>query len=272
MGSAPPVGGARRLVSLSPATTENVFALGAGDRLVGVTTACDWPAAARRIAKIGDFQRPAWERIAALRPDGAVVESATLPDAEVRALERRLGCPLVVLRTRSLAELDRTLTTLGAACGRQAEASALRGRLARRRAAVEARVAGRPRPSVFVEVSPSPLYAAGKGSFVDDLVRVAGGRNVVEGNEPFPVVSKERLLAWNPEVLVIAQSTHFPARTFAPPLDTIAAVRSGRVVRVDPDLLFRPTPRLLDGLETLARALHPAAFGDGKEPAHGARR
>lgn len=272
MGGAPPVRGARRLVSLSPSTTENVFALGAGRWLVGATTACDWPAEARRVARIGDFRQPAWERIAALRPDAAVVESATLPDDEARAVERRLGCPLVVLRTRSLADLDRTMETLGIVCGADRAARRLRDGIARRRASVAAKVAGRRRPSVFVEVSPSPLYAAGKGSFVDDLVAAGGGRNVVDIAEPFPVVSKERLLAWNPEVYVVAAAADAPASRFAPPLDTLAAVRGGRVLRIDPDHLFRPTPRLLDGLESLARALHPGAFANGKELGDGSSR
>ena len=266
IGRGAPRRGVRRLISLSPATTENVHALGAGALLVGVTTACDWPEAARRIPRIGDFQHPAWERIAALRPDHAVLESATLPAAEAQALERRLGCPLTVLRTRTLEDLDTTLATLGDVCGRAREAAALRASLARRRAAIEARVAGRPRPGVFVEVSPTPLYAAGKGTFVDDLVRVAGGRNVVDAGEAFPVVSKERLIAWNPDAYVVAAPAGAPARRFDPPLDRLRAVRESRVVRIDPDHLFRPAPRLLDGAEALARALHPRAFGPATPP------
>jgi iron complex transport system substrate-binding protein len=122
-----------------------------------------------------------------------------------------------------------------------------------------ARLAGKgPRPRVFVEIGRSPLYSAGPGSFIDDLIRRAGGENVVKGTNPFPQYAKESLLVANPDHYVIAtggdRSDAKP--TLPPPLNRLSAARKGNLHQIPGSLLFRPTPRLADGLLLLARALH----------------
>jgi ABC-type hemin transport system substrate-binding protein len=244
--------GFRRIVSLSPSVTENLFAIGAGGRLVGVTTACDFPEAAGRLPRVGDFRRPSWERILSLRPDAVLVESATLKPADVASIRERAGCRVEVLAPRTVDDVVKNLRQLGQWCGLGRDTASLAGRLEARIAAVGRRVRGGTPPRVFVEVSESPLYAAGPVSFVDDLVRRAGGRNVVEVREPFPMVSAEAVLKARVQVYVVA-SKAVPGARIQRPL-----ARGARVVAVDPDWLFRPTARLVDGLEALARALRSA--------------
>lgn len=248
---------ARRVVSLAPSVTENLHAVGAGDRLVGATAACDFPTRVRRLPQVGNFLRPSYERIAALRPDLVVVASATLTLADAERLAGRLRIPVFVQIPRRYDDVARHLEQLGALTGRRDGAAAPARALARRRDDVARRVAGKPLVAVFVEVNPTPLYAVGPGSFVDDLIRLAGGRNVVTSGGAFPVVSKEVLLAADPQVYVALGYPGRPPRTFAPPLDRLRAVRDRRVVTLPADLLSRPTPRLADGLERLADALHP---------------
>lgn len=244
--------GFRRIVSLSPSVTENLFAIGAGDRVVGITTACDFPDAARNLPRVGDFRRPSWERIVSLRPDAVIVESATIAAADIARVRERAGCRVEVLRPRTVSDVLANLGRLGTWCDRPREASDLVRRLRGRIDTVRRRVARLPRRRVFVEVSETPLYAAGPGSFVDDLIRLAGGVNAVGGREPFPMVSKEMLISAKVDVYVVA------AKMGSEPLSR-PLVRDARVVRVDPDRLFRPTARLVDGLEVLADAVHGGA-------------
>jgi len=244
--------GFRRIVSLSPSVTENLFALGAGDRLVGITTACDYPDRVRNLPRVGDFRRPSWERILSLRPDAVVVESATIRLEDVHRIRDRVGCRVEVLRPRTVSDVLANLTRLGAWCDRTRETSTLVRRLRARMETVGRRVRGLPKPRVFVEVSETPLYAAGPGSFVDDLIRLAGGVNVVTGREPFPTVSKESLISAAVDVYVVAAKPN--SEHLSRPL-----ARNARLVVLDPDLLFRPTSRLVDGLEGLANGLHGKA-------------
>lgn len=252
---------ARRILSLAPAISENLFAIGAGGLLVGVTTADDYPAAVKRLTRVGDFGRPAVERILALKPDLAIVESGTLQRATVENTARRLRVPIFVQMSRRFADVPRHLEQLGTLTGREAGAKkAVRAMLARSET-TRKYVAGKRPVTVFVEVSPEPLYAAGPGSFIDDLIRLAGGINVVKGTSPFPVYSREALLVANPQHYIVASGGDMGMGSdnpvsLPPPLDRLTAAKAGNIHRIPSDYLFRPTPRLAEGLERLAHALH----------------
>lgn len=251
-------GPARRIVSLSPATTECLFAIGAGALVVGVTGVDDYPPPVRSLPRVGDFTRPSYERLALLRPDLLVFDSATVQRADVEKLAARAKTPAFAQKSLRYEDVARHLEQLGALTGR--EAAARRAAQAMREAAAQVarRVAGKPPASVFVEVSETPLYAAGERSFVGDLVRLAGGKNIVAGADPFPVFSREALLAADPaHYVLVTGKTPEPPRHFRPPLDRLRAVREGNVHAIPADLLFRPTPRLAQGLQRLAAALHP---------------
>ena len=235
---------ARRIVSLSPATTENLFAIGAGGWVVGVTSACDFPEGAKTLPRVGDFTRPSYEKILSLKPDLIVFDSATVNKADVESFAARVRVPVYVQCSRKAADVPRHLDALSKLVAKPAL-----GVVAQLYRSLRISPLGRPTP-VLVEISASPLYVVGPGSFVDDLVRLAGGQNVVTEGGPFPQLTKEKLLTLKPAVYVIATN---PGQPEMPP-----AVPNVPVVRIPADLLFRPTPRLVTGLRMLQEGLKAA--------------
>jgi len=256
-------GPARRVVSLAPSVAENLFAIGAGARLVGVSTVDNYPAAVRKLPKVGDFTQPSVERIRALRPELVVVESATIVRSAADNLEARLKTPVFAQKSDSFDDVIRQLRVLSRltgvplTTGRANPVTVMNAKAAR----VARHIAGKLRVTVFIEVNASPLYAAGPGSFIDDLIRRAGGINVVKGTSAFPLYSKEALLKADPAHYIVAAGGDMGRAdakpTLPPPFNRLSAARTGNVHRLPVDLLFRPTPRLADGLVLLARALHP---------------
>lgn len=243
-----------RIVSLSPGTTEMLFALGLGKFVVGDTVYCDYPPAAKRVAKVGDVNT-SYEKVLALRPDLVVADST----ANARAITRlqALHLPVLAVSPTSLAAVETSLRQIGARTGKSLQADAVvtqmehKARLAAKIAAADTR----PRPRVLVVIQVNPLWTAGNGSFMDDLVSRAGGINIgkaVRGYGPF---SKELALAASPDV-VLGDSTVAPAFRTDPLLRRLPAVMHGRVYSLPPDLTSRPGPRLADGLLLVAQALH----------------
>ena len=251
---------ATRVVSLAPAIAENLYAIGADGAIVGVSTADDYPAAVQKLPRVGDFGQPSAERIRALRPVIAIVEIAGVDRTTVENAERRLQVPIFVQISRRYDDVGRHLEQLGQITGVRKGVGAAVQRMERAKATAARLAAKGPRVTVFVEVSRAPLWTAGPGSFVDDVIRLAGGANVVRGDHPFLPYSKEALLAADPAHYVIAvggdMSTSKTDTTLPPPLDRLAAAKTGQIHTVSADLLFRPTPRLADGLIALAQALH----------------
>lgn len=231
---------ARRIVSLSPATTENLFAVGAGGSVVGGTSACDFPEAAKKLPRIGDFTRPSYERIVSLKPDLLVFDSATVRKTEVDALAARLRVPVFVQCTRKLDDIPRHLEELAALTGQTFSTNPLRE-------ALQPRTVPGPRPRVFIEISRSPLYAVGPGSFIDDLIQRVGGQNAVTIGGAFPQLTREQLAALKPDVYIVAVT---PGAKETPPL-----VAAPKVGRIPADLLFRPTPRLAQAFGALHQIL-----------------
>jgi iron complex transport system substrate-binding protein len=207
---------------------------------------------------------PSVESIVALRPDLVLVATSANAQRSVDLLGRA-GVPVYVSRADSLEAIYADITGIGEALDRGAEAARLVASLRARVAAVHALVATTPPTSAAVIVWPSPLTVAARGSHVGDLVEAAGGRNVVtETMQPYPAYSTERLVRLAPQVLIVG--THAEG---APPLDalnalaSIPAVHDHRVHLVDGDLLFRPGPRVIDGIEALVPLFHPELGVDG---------
>jgi ABC-type Fe3+-hydroxamate transport system substrate-binding protein len=246
---------AERIVSLAPSTTEILFAIGAGGAVVGVDRFSDFPPETASVAHVGSDTDPSLERIVALRPD--VVFTATSANAQgtVEALER-VGVPVFVSRVQSLADVYADVRAIGDAVGRAAPADALAADVRRRIEAVRARYSRAVKCAIVVWSE--PLVVAGRTGFIEDVIVAAGGENVADSPQPFPKYSVERLLERAPEVLIVG--THkegTPPMTPLERLTTLPAVRDHKVFIVDGDLLFRPGPRVADGVEALARLLHP---------------
>jgi iron complex transport system substrate-binding protein len=249
------------VVSLAPSNTEILFALGVEDRIAAVDEYSDYPAAVEEIPTIGDYADPDLESIVAFEPElvlATAVHAATI----VPRLEA-LGIPAVVIEPADLAATLDSIATVGALTGANEAATALVCALQARVDAVEAAVAGAPPPRVFFELSPD-LYSAGEGTFIDDLITRAGGENIVAASlGPWPQLGAEAVIEANPEVILLAdhEAGVTPESVAARPgWQVVSAVENERVIALDTDLVVRPGPRVVDGLEAIARALHPARF------------
>ncbi len=249
----------QRIITLAPNLTEIVYAIGAGDRLVGNTTFCDYPAEAKQVAKVGDTLQPNIERIIALKPEIILISTASQLETFTKQLEER-GIGVFITDPHDLEGVFRTIKALGDLLGQQEQAEKLVGDLSARAAAIEETVKARPPVTVFYQVSPSPLWTAGKKSWITDLIRRAGGKSVtaeVEGE--WMRYSDEAALASHPEAIIMATGMGDKMEVAAA-LQKSPAVINKRVYGINGDYLSRPGPRLVEGLEQLARVLHPEAF------------
>jgi iron complex transport system substrate-binding protein len=243
-----------RAVSLAPNLTENIFAVGAGDRLVGVTTFCNYPPEAEKIQKVSDTQTPNVESIIALKPDVVFVSTASQLENFARILERR-NIAVFVTNPQNLEDVFKNLETLGRLFGTTEKAEKLVAELKQRIAAIDEKVSGKPKVRVFVQIDKDSLYTVGKDSFITDLIERAGGESLTKTIETaYPKISKETALALNPDAIILSESPNNlePNEVFK----NSAAVKNGKVYKINADLLSRPGPRLVDALEQLAKDLH----------------
>ncbi len=260
---APPPSGAaaHRVVSLGPATTEALFAIGAGDRVVGRSHYCDYPPEATRLPDVGGMQ-PDVEAILALHPDLVVGPSGGWSSRIAETLQARGVAAWFPAEITSLAGVDGELLALGERTGHGADARALVARLDAREGEVERAVAVTSPPRALLVVALAPVVVAGPGTFAHDLLRRAGAANVVAGNVPWPHVGFEQIAELDPDVIVdvsVVESGGATRITMdAPGWGGLRAVREGRVLPVADERVLRPGPRVAEGLAVLARALHPA--------------
>lgn len=245
-----------RVVSLAPNLTENIFAVGAGDRLVGVTTFCNYPEQAKEIAKIGDTMTPNMESIIALNPDVVFVSTASQIEAFMKTLEAN-GIAVYVTNPNSLDGVLKNLTQFGELLGTEDSANKLVTDLQRRVMLAKPPAALQvihPYPKVFVQISREPLFAIGKQSFLTDLIAMAGGRSVTADIETaYPKLSKETAARLDPLIIILSKSDDNlePNEVFK----NSTAVKAGRVYSIDADILSRPGPRLVDALEQISNAI-----------------
>jgi iron complex transport system substrate-binding protein len=251
-----------RIVSLAPNLTEIVYAVGAGDRLVGRTKYCDYPAEAKSVAEIGDTMTPSIERIIALKPQLVLVSTASQLEAFTKQLDQQ-KIAVYVTDPHSLEEVFRSIATLGDLLGTHSRTEKLVADLRRRADATAAAVNTSKPIKVFYQISDEPLYTIGRESYLTDLVRRAGGVSVTaDVPTAFPRFSGEAALAARPEAIILPTGGSMGTANskVASALKNSPAALSGRVYKLNEDHLSRPGPRLVDGLEEMARALHPEAF------------
>ena len=252
-----------RVVSLAPSVTEMIFAAGAGDKLVGVTTYCDYPEAAKQIKKIGDTQTPNIEVIAALRPQAVFVTTASQIQGFMGKLESQ-NIAVFVTDPKSVKAVEENLRQFGEIFGTQTAANAEADKLSNRFAELNKILQGTTRPRTFVQISKEPLYTAGKDSYLTELISDAGGDSVTK-NVPtaFPKLSKETAVAMEPDVIILSASddNREPNEIFR----NSTAVKSGRVYSINADIIARPGPRMAEAAEEMARMLHPEKFADNKQ-------
>lgn len=250
----------RRLVSLSPSATELAFAAGAGSLFVGANVADDYPPEITRLPRFNTYPVDV-EAIVALDPDLVLASDQVNHPAQVTPLQN-MGIPTYFIASRSVAEIPKAIRELGSLFGSEETAdtsAAALGRSLDRLRSLTFDLTHR--PNVLVLAGSDPLYSFGSESYVHELVALAGGFSLTESfSTAAPVLSEEFVLKSEADVLIGADTASFSARHLLrryPTWDVVPAVREGRVYGIDPDLLFRHGPRLIDGAYHIARLLHP---------------
>ncbi|MEW5944717.1 MAG: cobalamin-binding protein [bacterium] len=261
--AAPP----RRVISLAPSMTEIVFFLGLGDRLVGVTTQCDYPPEAKKIEKVGGYYMyPSLEKIVALKPDIILAETFTLHPLYQKM--KKMGLPLVNFSPETVDDVLSNIEEIGAMLGASVEAKKRTAGLRARVETIEDRCAKRKlRPRVYIELWYDPVMTVGSRSFIADVLRTLQSENIFDDiDKGYVKVNNELIIARDPEVIILAymkaEQNRIEHLLKRPGWDRIRAVREGRVFAdVNPDLYLRPGPRIAEGLEALEERIHGSGGG-----------
>ncbi len=248
---------ARRLISLSPHLTELVFDVGAGDRLVGVDSASDYPSQSRSLPRVGSAAGIDLERVIALHPDLILAWLSGNKPADVARL-RALSMPMFLSEPRRLDDVPRTLRAIGTLLKSEAQAQKQAVAFEQRLQTIRAQYSGRRPLSAFVEIWHQPLMTVNGTHLVSDVLRACGARNVFTDLQTLAgPVGLEELLAADPDVIVSATGFEEDAATWQR-LRAMQAVKKSRVLKLDPDLLTRATPRILDAVRQLCIGLDRA--------------
>jgi iron complex transport system substrate-binding protein len=250
-------GGPLRVVSLSPSTTEAMFAIGAGELLVGRSQQCDYPAAVGKLPSVGGYADPDIERVLALSPTLVIGEQGPAgPNLEEEL--RGHGIDTLFPPTRSVREIEELLIALGERVNSKSGAVATKDKIASDIQVVRAWATGKHAPTVVVVFDVKPLFVAGPGGFPDELIRLAGGVNAITAGGAYPTIDIERLLALDPEVIIDATDDRKGQSRLGDDeaWSRLAAVRTGRLGKLASAAALRPGPRIAVGLAAMARAIH----------------
>lgn len=252
----------RRLVSLAPSITEILYFLEAGDRLVGVTSFCNFPAEVKNKPRVGTYWEFNLEAILALKPDLVLAMAYQGEGPGALQVLRHWKIPYYLGRADTLPQLFRLIEDLARLTGQEEVAKRKLPPLKARARRVQQRVQGLPRPRVLLEIDQEPLITVGGRSIQGDLIQRAGGVNIADNiDQRYPVFNLEKVLKFQPQVILftgMADAASLPRRmNFWRQWTMLPAVRAGRLHWVEPDLVDRPGPRLVDGLEMLAHYFHP---------------
>ena len=249
-----------KVISLAASNTEIIYALGMGDRLVGVDVWSNYPTEAVALEpKVGDFNGPDIEKIVALEPDVVFASTSLQGDAMLKL--RELGIQVVSSEATSYAQIAQSIELIAGVIG--ADASVLLDEMQSKQRTAEEAVAGAVRPRVYYALSFGEMgdWTCGAGTFIDDIITMAGGVNVAhDGPVPWLMYSLEQLISDDPDIILISGDADMVEALMAlPGYSVLRAVSQGKVFAVDPDASSRPAPRLMDVMLEIAKLLHPEA-------------
>jgi len=252
-----------RVVSLAPSVTEILYSVGLDGEIVGVTDFCDYPPQAQAKPKVG-YSHPNLETIVALKPD-LVLAPGTFLGAETLAKLEHLKIPTFILDAKTIEDIPSHIQTVGRMLDRVPAADRVATGMRQRIAALKARMEPLPRPRVLYVLNSQPLITVGPGSFIHQMIELAGGVSVAaRAGTPYPRLSMEEVLKEDPELLVFpvgsAEGIPDSEQELWQRWTTLSAVKHRRFHRIQSDLLNRPGPRIVEGLDALARIIHPEAF------------
>jgi iron complex transport system substrate-binding protein len=252
---------AERIVSLAPANTEIAYAVGAGAKMVAGTSYDDYPAEAKSLPKIGDFANPSVEKIASFNPD-LVLAAGGIQD-KLRTKLEGLGMKVYVVDPKTYAEVETDIKNIGTLAGTSDQAQKVVDTMVQAADEVSQKVGSLTPASTFLEIYSKPLMTAGADTFINDMITIAGGKNIgAEAGSGFPTFSTEVLVKDDPQVYIAdSGSMAKPGDiTSRPGFSGLSAVKDGKVYVVEDSLVARPGPRLADGLKQLAQMIHPEAY------------
>jgi len=258
----------QRIISLAPSNTEILFALGLGDSVVGVTQYCNYPEEAKAKPRVAGYSTPDIEKVVSLTPDLVLAEA--IHEETVLPVLENLGLTVVVTSAKSLDTVLHDITMVGQITGKSKAAAKLVGDLDKRIKAVTAKteaLAPEQRTRVLYVVWHDPIWTLGSETFLDDLIQKAGGVNIFAKDfKKSRVVSPEEVVARNPQAIIVSSmgtsgDLIYNSIKTDPRLSTVEAIVKGQVYQVNGDLIERPGPRIVDGLEQVAKLIHPETFG-----------
>ena len=250
-----------RIIPLAPSLTEILYFLGLGDRVVGVTKFSYYPPEAALKPKVGSYVNLNVERIISLSPD-LVIGTADGNEPGVVAMLEQAGIKVFIVNPRNVRQVINTIATLAKVCGSPKKARVLSRQLSGRVDRVLEKTGSKEKPLVFLQINLKPIITVNRHTFHHDLIRLAGGRNMAR-EEPitYPRISVEEVIRRKPEVIIISSMERGGSFERARPewlkWTSIPAVKNKRVHLIDSDLIDRPSPRLIEGLEIMARLIHP---------------
>ncbi|MGH8057549.1 MAG: ABC transporter substrate-binding protein, partial [Candidatus Entotheonellia bacterium] len=258
-----------RIASLAPSITEVLYAIGSSEELVGVTQYCDYPPEARLKPKVG-YTHPNLESIVALQPDLVLAPKEFLR-ADFLAKLEQLKIPTFILEAKTIEDVLSQIQTLGRMLGRSTSADRLAAQMRQRITEIKIRTATLPRPRLLYVLNSEPLITVGPGSFIHQLIELAGGSNVARrAHSAYPRLNMEEVLKEDPELIVfpvgLVEGIPESEQQVWQRWTTLSAVKQGRFHRISSNLVNRPGPRIVEGLETFARIIHPEAFEDKIKP------
>ncbi|HJJ38802.1 MAG TPA: helical backbone metal receptor [Methanocorpusculum sp.] len=264
-----------KIISLAPACTEIIYAIGAGDRLVGNTAYCNYPEEAKSVEKIGEFSVINRERIIALSEGNSVIFANPSNGKDAIEYLKKQGCTVIVINPDSIDKIYDSISVIGAATGCKEKADSLNAEIkAGIDAVVEKVSAASSNPTVMHALSTDPYYVSGKNTFQNDLIRLAGGKNAFEGVDGWKTITLENLLVTDPDIILTDPGADMGNPGFnslretfltEPRLSSLSASKSDKVYVMDADIFDRGGPRVVEALESLAQILHPEIFGEVAE-------
>jgi len=254
----------KRIISLAPNITEILFSLGLDEEIVGVSIHCNFPEKAKSRVRVGSYISLDFEKIVSLKPDLVIATGVGNTKDMIDRLEK-LGFPTYVIFPKNFSDILQSISHVGQVVDREKEAIGIIQGMKQRSQRVIELTKGLSRPKVFFQIGEAPIFTVGRGSFADDLIRLAGGENIAgKEKEMYPRLGMEEILKRSPEVILVSSMN--PKGDYQRVLQEwsrwkmIPAIKNSRLHLIDSDLIDRPSPRIIDGLEEIARILHPEKF------------
>jgi iron complex transport system substrate-binding protein len=256
-----------RIVSLAPSNTEILFGLGLGDRVVGDTDYCNYPPEAKNKSRVGGITSVNVEKVVSLDPD--LIFAASLTKKETIEKLDSMGYTVIAGDPKNASDVFKLVRLMGNVTGAQDNATRLLDSLNSSIGKITSVTSGlneSQKPGVLLVVYTDPIYVAGADSYGDDIIKMAGGRNVASGINDYGKMSTEKIMEADPDVIIVTNAEGMEAQYLyfknasQPWMNTLSAVKNGRVYGLDSDTLSKPGPRMATAVELLAKAIHPELF------------